>query len=321
MKEIIDSILQDELNSEESEKVIELLLSEDNLELKKQILQNFHKRKITFDELHFFRNYIFSKAKKIELGNSLLDVCGTGGDGKNTFNISSLVAVVLGSMGIKLAKHGNYSASSMVGSSNILESFGVKFTNDQIELENKINKFNLVFLHAPLFHPVLKNVAAIRKELSFRTFFNLLGPLANPASPQYQVNGVSSQEDQDLLAKILQKMNKKFYLVYDLNGYDEISLTGKTRIVGKHEFYLEPHDFGLTQIDPEILKIENSEHAKEIFLDVLQGKDLKKIEVVAANASLALNLINQTSFKDGTKFVVEKLMSGEVEEYFKSYNG
>src|SRR6267154_633123 len=185
----------------------------------------FMMRGITVDELAGFRDAMLELCIPVKLDLPVMDVCGTGGDAKNTFNISTLSSFVVAAAGQPVAKHGNYGVSSLSGSSNILEYFGYKFTNNKDELKRSLDRANICFIHAPLFHPAMKNVAPIRKELGVKTFFNMLGPMVNPAFPRNQIVGVFSLELARVYAYLYQKSAKNYTILHALEGYDEVSLT------------------------------------------------------------------------------------------------
>src|ERR1700744_4079313 len=184
-------------------------------------------RSITVNELEGFRDAMLELCLPVDLEtDELVDLCGTGGDGKNTFNISTLASFVVAGAGYKVAKHGNYGVSSGSGSSNVMEHLGYVFTNDEDKLKKSVHTANICFLHAPLFHPAMKTVAPIRRELGIKTFFNMLGPLVNPAEPHNQLVGVFNLELARVYAYLYQKSDVKYTIVNALDGYDEISLTG-----------------------------------------------------------------------------------------------
>ena len=189
-------------------------------------------RSISLNELEGFRQALLELCISVDLSDyETIDLCGTGGDGKDTFNISTLSSFIVAGSGIKVSKHGNYGVSSGCGSSNVLEFLGVKFSNNESFIKKTIEKSGICFLHAPLFHPAMKNVAPIRKELGLKTFFNILGPLVNPSSPKYQLTGVFNLEIARLYGYLFQKTNQNYTILYSLDGYDEISLTTQTKVI------------------------------------------------------------------------------------------
>src|ERR1700704_2539701 len=212
----------------------------------------FLMRTITIDELQGFRDALLELCVRVDLnGHELIDIVGTGGDGKNTFNISTLACFIVAGTGQKVAKHGNYGASSISGSSNVMEQLGYKFKNDAGRLKKEVEEANICFLHAPLFHPALKIVAPIRKNLGIRTFFNMLGPMVNPAIPDYQLIGVFSLEMARIYNYLLQQTNSTFTIIHSLDGYDEISLTNDTKVItNEGERILTPEYLGKRMVSP-----------------------------------------------------------------------
>lgn len=260
-------------------------------------------RNITIDELEGFRDAMLDLCVDTGLeGYDLIDLCGTGGDGKDTFNISTLASFVVAGSGYKVAKHGNYGVSSGCGSSNVMEYMGYKFTNDQDKLKKSIEDANICFLHAPLFHPAMKTMAPIRKELGVKTFFNMLGPLVNPAKPEYQSVGVFSLELARIYAYLYQKSNKRYTILHALDGYDEISLTGSFKTfsnVGEQIYTLD--SLGFARIKPEQIAGGHSvEDSAKIFTSVLNGTGTtEQNNVVLCNAALAIKTITpEKSFAD-----------------------
>jgi anthranilate phosphoribosyltransferase len=251
----------------------------------------------------------------------VMDVCGTGGDGKNTFNISTLSSFVVAAAGQPVAKHGNYGVSSACGSSNVLEYFGYKFTRDVNELKRSIDRANICFMHAPLFHPAMKNVASIRKELGMKTFFNMLGPMVNPALPKKQLVGVFSLELLRQYGYLYQNTDKEFVVLHALDGYDEISLTGSFKyFFNGGEQIAEPSDFGLNQVRQEDLRGGNTmEESAKIFMNVLEGKGTSQQNlVVIANAGMALFCANQDDgYEKALIKARESLESGKALTSFK----
>jgi len=253
-------------------------------------------RSITTDELSGFRDALLDLCIPVELNDfNTIDVCGTGGDEKNTFNISTLAAFIIAGAGEYVAKHGNYSVSSSCGSSNVLEYYGYKFTNDTEALKKQIDEAGICFLHAPLFNPAMKNVAPVRKSLRVKTFFNMLGPMVNPAFPKNQMIGVYSLEVARLYNYIYQDTDKSFCIVHSLDGYDEISLTGSFRVLSRDtEQIIQPADIGLEELDESSIYGGTSVgEASKIFLDVLEGKGTKQQnQVVIANAAYGIKTLN-----------------------------
>jgi anthranilate phosphoribosyltransferase len=278
-------------------------------------------RNITVEELQGFRDAMLEQCIPARFEQPVMDVCGTGGDGKNTFNISTLSSFVVAAAGQPVAKHGNYGVSSACGSSNVLEYLGYKFTNDLDELKRSLDHSNICFMHAPLFHPALKNVAPIRKELGVKTFFNMLGPMVNPAFPSRQLVGVFSLELARKYGYLYQNSDKQFIILHALDGYDEISLTGAFKyFYNDGEQIADPADLGLPQLSYEdIGGGDTVEDSAKIFMNVLEGKGSKaQNAAVIANAGMALYCADQ---KNGVLNAVmkakETLESGKALNAFK----
>ncbi len=256
-------------------------------------------RSITVEELAGFRDALLELCTPVDLSEfNTIDVCGTGGDEKNTFNISTLTSFVVAGAGEKVAKHGNYSVSSACGSSNVLEHFGYRFTSNADRLREEIDRFNICFLHAPLFNPAMKNVAPVRRSLRIKTFFNMLGPMVNPSNPGNQLVGVFSLDVARLYHYLYQESEKQFCIIHALDGYDEISLTGSFRVLTREtERTFVPADLGLGVVSPEeIYGGASVEEAASVFLKILEGKGSKaQNEVVIANAALALYCMDENS--------------------------
>jgi anthranilate phosphoribosyltransferase len=279
---------------------------------------------ITADELEGFRDAMLDLALTVDLSAfSPMDVCGTGGDGKDTFNISTTSSFVVAGAGQHVAKHGNHGVSSSVGSSTVLEYLGVKFTNDESHLKAKIESAGICFLHAPLFHPAMRFVGPIRKELGMKTFFNMLGPILNPAKVEKQITGVYSPEVLNLYRELFQKTGNNFGVLYGLDGYDEISLTCDFELItkrGKETF--SPEQLGFTKCKQADLHGGNSvEASAKILVNILENKGTKaQTEVVLANASTALYCVNDTlSLADAVLKAKESLESGKALSSFKKF--
>ncbi|MBC7588324.1 MAG: anthranilate phosphoribosyltransferase, partial [Chitinophagaceae bacterium] len=225
-------------------------------------------RSITIEELQGFRDALLELSVQANFdGFETIDIVGTGGDGKNTFNISTLACFIVAGAGQKVTKHGNYGASSISGSSNVMEELGYKFKSDNEQLKNELDAANICFLHAPFFHPALKMVGPIRKNLGVRTFFNMLGPMVNPAKPTYQLVGVYSLEMARIYNYLLQQTGNPFTIIHGLDGYDEISLTNDTKVITQAgEKIMTPEQLGKRSVSPEDIYGGNSvEEAAKIF--------------------------------------------------------
>jgi anthranilate phosphoribosyltransferase len=279
-------------------------------------------RSITIPELQGFREGLLEMAVHTDLGEyKAMDIVGTGGDGKNTFNISTLAAFVVAGAGKKVAKHGNYGASSVSGASNVMESLGYKFSNNNDKLKTEIEETNFTFLHAPLFHPALKTVAQSRKNLGFRTFFNMLGPLVNPAKPQYQLVGVYSMEMARIYTYMLQQEGKPFTIIHSLDGYDEISLTSDTRVITSvGDQVLSAERLGKRMVSPsDIYGGSTPEEAASMFMKILRGEGTwAQNAVVIANAALALHSTGTfSSYDDAYYTAADSLEGGEAFRTFQ----
>lgn len=250
-------------------------------------------RSITIDELQGFRDALLELSVKVDLGDyETMDIVGTGGDGKNTFNISTLACFIVAGAGQKVAKHGNYGASSISGASNVMEQLGYQFKNDSVRLKRELEEAGICFLHAPLFHPALKTVGPIRKNLAMRTFFNMLGPMANPANPAYQLVGVYSLEMARIYNYLLQPGGKPFTIIHSLDGYDEISLTNDTKVItNEGEKIMTPEQLGKRMVMPQDISGGSSvEESAKIFRTILAGEGTwAQHAVVLANAAMALH--------------------------------
>jgi anthranilate phosphoribosyltransferase len=272
-------------------------------------------RSITIEELMGFRDALLSLAVKVDLGlDNAMDIVGTGGDGKDTFNISTLACFIVAGAGQPVVKHGNYGASSVSGSSNVMEQLGYTFKNDQTQLSKEVKEAGICFLHAPLFHPALKTVGPIRRNIGVRTFFNMLGPIVNPAQPKYQLIGVYNLEMARIYNYVLQSLGKEFTVINSLDGYDEISLTADTKIVTKKgEFTLSPYALGKKRVmQGDLTGGATVEAAASIFRNIIQGKGTwSQNAVVLANAAMALNLTGKYSdYEMAYQAAVTSLESG-----------
>ena len=277
----------------------------------------FLMRNITLEEMEGFREALLRLSVSVDLGTlDLVDIVGTGGDGKDTFNISTLASFVVAGTGQKVAKHGNYGVSSISGSSNVLEELGYKFKDNSEDLQKDLEKGNICFLHAPLFHPALKTVAPLRKGLGLRTFFNILGPLVNPAKPNFSMIGVYSLEIARIYQYLLQKKQENFLLVHALDGYDEISLTSDTKIFDKNgEKIYSAEELKFKNINPEnIFGGNTKQESAVIFKTILEGNGTyEQNAVVLANAAMALkNTEKYGDYNDSLALAKESLESGKA---------
>lgn len=280
-------------------------------------------RSIRVEELGGFRDAMYDLCNKVDFdGFDLIDMCGTGGDGKNTFNISTLASFVVAGAGYHVAKHGNVGVSSSCGSSNVMEYLGYTFTADKDVLKKQLESANICFLHAPLFHPAMKTVAPIRKALAVKTFFNMLGPLTNPANPKFQSVGVFSLELARLYAYLYQNTDKQYSIMHAMDGYDEISLTGDFKVINNQgENYYTVDELGFTAVAPEDLAGgESIEEAAKIFRQIIQGEgtDIQN-NVVLTNAAFGIKTFHpEKSFADCYYEAEESLLGHKALRSFKT---
>ncbi|WP_292009777.1 anthranilate phosphoribosyltransferase [Chryseobacterium sp.] len=295
MKEILQYLFNHNTLSKSEAKAIMIEIAQNKFNTTEvaSFISIFLMRNISLDELEGFREALLQMAIPVNLHtNETVDIVGTGGDGKNTINISTLACFVVAGAGQKVTKHGNYGASTITGSSNVMEELGYHFTDNSDLLNENLEKANICFLHAPYFHPALKSVGALRKALGLRTFFNLLGPLVNPVKPQFSVIGVYNLEIARIYQYLLQKDQRNFILVHGLDGYDEISLTQDSKIISKEgESIYSAEDLGFQAVAPESIKGGNTpKESAKIFMDILEGNGTEQQNaVVLANAAIALH--------------------------------
>ncbi len=271
-------------------------------------------RSITINELQGFRDALLELSVKVDLGNhKLMDIVGTGGDGKNSFNISTLSCFIVAGAGQKVAKHGNYGASSISGASNVMEQLGYCFKNDNDKLKKEVEQAGICFLHAPLFHPALKAVGQIRRNLGVRTFFNMLGPMVNPASPTYQLVGVYNLEMARIYNYLLQQTERSFTIIHSLDGYDEISLTNDTKVItNKGESIKSPIQLGKRVVAPQDIYGGNTvEESAQLFHSIISGEGTEaQNAVVLANSAMALYCTgNYASYEEAFQTAVKSLES------------
>lgn len=320
MKNVLNRLIAHETISTEEAKQIIINISNDmyNPSQIACFLSVYLMRSITIEELRGFRDALLELCIPIDLSDyNAIDIVGTGGDGKNTFNISTLSSFITAGAGIHVSKHGNYGVSSTSGSSNVMEHLGVKFSNNKDFLKNCLDKSGICILHAPLFHPAMKNVAPIRKELGVKTFFNMLGPMVNPSFPKNQLLGVYNLEILRLYSFLYQKTDKNYNIVYALDGYDEISLTGKAKLISNHsETLFSPKDLGLKTIKPsEIFGGDSIKEAANLFVNIIDGKGTEaQNNVVCTNAGLAIATSRQIAHSEGFELAKESLLSGKAKQ-------
>lgn len=324
MKEVLNALFEyKSLNENQAKDILmRLAQGEYNASQMASFLTVYLMRSITVQELEGFRDAMLELCVPVAIDeHDPIDLCGTGGDGKDTFNISTLSSFVVAGAGQQVAKHGNNGVSSVCGSSNLLAHFGYEFSNDVSRLKAELNRAGICFLHAPLFHPAMKNVAPIRRELGVKTFFNMLGPMVNPAFPGKQLVGVFNLELARLYAYLYQQTSKRFVILHSLDGYDEISLTGPFKVIDNNEeMLLHPEDLGLRQHQPADLHGGNSIAASaEIFMNILNGQGTEaQNDVVAANAGMALYCAGRAdSIRKAVEMAKESLHNGAA---LKSFN-
>lgn len=319
MKEILEYLFNHHTLSKSEAKAIMIEIAQNKFNAAEvtAFITIFLMRSITLKELEGFREALLQMTVPTHIDSSdAIDIVGTGGDGKNTINISTLSSFVVAGAGQKVTKHGNYGASTITGSSNVLEELGYEFKNNSDRLNEDLEKANICFLHAPYFHPALQSVGLLRKSLGLRTFFNLLGPLVNPAKPQFSMIGVYNLEIARIYQYLLQKDDRDFILVHSLDGYDEISLTHDSKIITKkgEEIY-SAEDLGFDSISHESIKAgETTQESAKIFRDILEGRGTKQQNsVVLANASVALHHTHKFgSYDDCLLLAKESLESGKA---------
>ncbi len=305
--------------SEAKKLLIEISSSKFNEAHLASFMTVFMMRPITVEELSGFRDALIELSIKIDLSEyNTIDIVGTGGDGKDTFNISTITSFIVAGTGQKVAKHGNYSVSSKSGSSDMLESFGYEFTNDERVLKNHLEKANICFLHAPKFHPAMKAVGPTRKALALKTFFNMLGPLVNPSLPQNSLLGTFNLEIARLYNYILQEEDQNYGIIHALDGYDEISLTSGFKFFTKEgEQILYPEDIGQERIlQSDIYGGNSVKDAAKIFKTILEGNGTKaQNNVVLTNAAFALKIIDvNTSYEVAFDQAKESLFGGNAKK-------
>lgn len=318
MKQILNRLINHETISSEEAKQILINISKGDYNQSQiaSFLTVFMMRSITLDELKGFRDALLELCIPVDLSAyNPIDLCGTGGDGKDTFNISTLSSFITAAAGVPVAKHGNYGVSSACGSSNVLESLGVTFSNDVDFLERAIASAGICVLHAPLFHPAMKNIAPIRQSLGVKTFFNMLGPMVNPSAPKNQMVGVFNLELLRLYAYLYQDSDKNYSIVHDLGGYDEISLTNTVKIISnKSELLFSAEDLGLENNTQEAIFGGNTvAEASKIFKKIIEGQGSEaQNNVVCANAGLAIATAKQLTHIEGYELAKEALYSGKA---------
>ena len=317
MKNILNRLINNELLSREEAKNVLVNISNGSYNPSQiaAFLTVYMMRSISIEELSGFREALQELCVRIDLSEyNTIDLVGTGGDGKDTFTISTLASFIKAGAGVKVTKHGNYGVSSITGSSNVMESLGVKFSNDQDFLKKCVDQAGICILHAPLFHPAMKNVGPIRKELGVRTIFNILGPMINPSFPKNQLLGVFNLELARMYGYLYQNTDSNFTIVHALDGYDEVSLTGATKVITHStEGMIHPEDFGVQRIkQSDIEGGKTVAESAQMFIDIISGKGTEaQNNVVCANAALAIATVTGCTPLEGFEQAKESLFSGK----------
>ncbi len=323
MKDILNRLINHDILSKEDARQVLVNIANGvyNPSQISAFLTVYMMRSITIEELEGFRDALLELCLAVDLSDyDPVDLCGTGGDGKDTFNISTLASFITAGAGIAVTKHGNYGVSSRCGSSNVMEFLGIRFSSEADFLKRSLDEAGICVLHAPLFHPAMKNVAPIRRELGVKTFFNMLGPMVNPAFPKNQMVGVFNLELARMYGYLYQNTDKNFTILHALDGYDEISLTGPAKTISNtREAMLTPGDFGVDAVDaPQIAGGKDVQDSARIFMDILQGKGTpSQNDVVCANAGLAIATVKSCSPREGFGLARESLMGGKGLEALK----
>lgn len=321
-KEIVQKVINRSFLSEEEAYLLMLRIGNQELNDSQTvaIMTGLQMRGLQLNELIGFRKALLELAVRIQLEfDTAIDVCGTGGDGKNTFNISTATAFVLASMGHKVVKHGNYGVSSLCGSSNVLEHLGFEFSNDQETLQRNLDKSNLCFLHAPLFHPALKVVAPLRKQLGVSTFFNGMGPLVNPVNPTHQLTGTYTLELAKLYQHVLREERINFSVLHGLDGFDELTFIGATRVFSQRtDRMIDQTPTNLNVQLDQLSGGETVQESAEILVNLLNGKGtLTQQTVLAGNVALGIQTFKpEISFDAAFEQSLEFIQSGKSIQSF-----
>jgi anthranilate phosphoribosyltransferase len=327
MKDILNRMMNhEELTREETKDIIVgITRSEYPTEQITALLTGMQMRGVTVDELLGFRDGILETGVPAILNcDRYIDVVGTGGDRKNTFNISTTSCFVIAGAGYKVAKHGNYAATSVSGASNVIAQHGVKFTDDIDKLNRSINECGIVYLHAQLFAKAMKFVGPIRKALPFPTFFNVLGPIVNPSRPKCQLLGVANLDQMRLYNNVYQRIGIDYGIVNSIDGYDEISLTGDFKVTtNDYEKVFKPSDLGFEKAKPEeLIAGATEEDAKRIFDAVLENKALPaQKNIVIANAAFGIQVMEKgkKGIEECIDIARESIDSGRALATFKKF--
>ncbi|MCQ2266888.1 MAG: anthranilate phosphoribosyltransferase [Bacteroidaceae bacterium] len=288
------------------------------------LLMALQTRGVTVDELLGFRDGLLETGKYVNFEDqNTLDIVGTGGDGKNTFNISTCSAFVIAGAGYKVTKHGNGGSTSVSGASNVLQGHGVKFTDNEDTLRRSLDEAGICYFHAPLFAYGMKFVGSTRRALQVPTCFNLLGPLVNPCHPKNSLHGTANQSQLRLYTAVHQKIGDKYGVVTSYDGYDEISLTSGFKMTTNHfEKVFTPKDLGFNYVEPmDIYGGQTAEEAMKIFDSVLEGTCTEaQKNVILANAACGISVMERNlSIEESVAIARESLESGKALRAFKKF--
>lgn len=318
MKQVLNRLINHEQLTKQEARNVLVAISEGNFNQNQiaAFLTVFMMRSVTLEELEGFRDALLDLCLAVNLDEyNTIDLCGTGGDSKDTFNISTLSSFVTAGSGVLVTKHGNYGVSSISGSSNVMEQLGIKFSNETDFLKRSLEEAGICILHAPLFHPAMKNVAPIRRDLAVKTFFNMLGPMVNPAFPKNQLVGVFNLELARLYGYLYQNSTKNYAILHAMDGYDEISLTGSVKVISNtSEKIMQPTDFGFNTIkQSDIYGGDTIESSANIFKTIISGNGTQEQNnVICANAGMAISVANQCSIETGIEKAKDSLQSGKA---------
>lgn len=323
MKKIVEKIIENNYLSTNECRTIIYAIAEETIHPEQvvAILTGIQFRGIQLEEILGFRSALLELALPLTISNNAIDLCGTGGDGKNTFNISTTTSLVMAAMNYKVIKHGNYGVSSTCGSSNVLEELGFRFSTDSAELQKELDTLNICFLHAPFFHPTLKKVASIRTNLGIRTIFNSLGPLVNPCQPSHQITGTYSLELAKIYHHVLKNERENYKVVYGLDGFDELTLSNSTRLLSKNEDVIRTSkNYNVPMVTSESLHGGSTLfHSAKMVKEIIAGTGtLAQTHVIAANCAEAITCIDPTielidAFNEALSFI----RSGQTIKHFK----
>ena len=318
MKQIISKIKNGEelIESEVKEIVESIEKNTFNKEEMKEFLLAMNEKKITSNELYFFVNELYKKANKIDLGEDLIDVCGTGGDNTHTFNISTACMFVTAGAGVKIAKHGNKAVSSKSGSFDVLEELGININDCSNKAKETLEKTNIALLFAPMHHPVFKNIGEVRRELGQKTMFNLMGPLLNPCNVKKQLIGVYDENITELIANTMQKKGITSGLVVNGNGLDEITIDGKTKITELKNneiktYYITPEQFKIKSSKISELIVNSKEESAKLIISILNNEESSAKDIVVLNSGAAIYLSGKAnSIEEGIVKAQESIKTG-----------